>query len=69
MEKICGDPQTAFLCRKPCTVAYRLTSNGGNTWLERGTVTVPEYEYSIPEEAKYFVSIGVLPASVLIPQG
>lgn len=27
------------------------------------TTTVPKYEYSIPEEAKYFVSIGVLPAS------
>ena len=25
---------------------------------------MPEYEFSIPEEAKYFVSIGVLPASV-----
>ena len=33
-------------------------------WLDRGTVTVPDYEFSIPEEAKYFVSIGVLPASV-----
>ena len=32
--------------------------------LDRGTVTVPDYEFSIPEEAKYFVSIGVLPASV-----
>ena len=27
-------------------------------------MTVPDYEFSIPEEAKYFVSIGVLPASV-----
>lgn len=27
------------------------------------TVTMSDYEYVIPEEAKYFVSIGVLPAS------
>ncbi len=48
--------------QEACTVMYRLLSNGGNTWLDRGTVTVPDYEYNIPEEAKYFVSIGVLPA-------
>lgn len=42
---------------------YRLISSGGNTWLDRGTVTVPDYEYNIPEEAKYFVSIGLLPAT------
>ena len=57
-------PSDRISLQEACTVAYRLISNGGNTWLERGTVTVPEYEYSIPEEAKYFVSIGVLPASV-----
>lgn len=57
-------PNDRISLQEACTVAYRLISNGGNTWLERGTVTVPEYEYSIPEEAKYFVSIGVLPASV-----
>ena len=57
-------PGDRISLQEACTVAYRLISNGGNTWLERGTVTVPDYEFSIPEEAKYFVSIGVLPASV-----
>ena len=57
-------PNDRISLQEACTVAYRLISNGGNTWLDRGTVTVPEYEFSIPEEAKYFVSIGVLPASV-----
>ena len=56
-------PSTQISLQEACTVAYRLIANGGNTWLERGTVTVPDYEYTIPEEAKYFVSIGVLPAS------
>ena len=57
-------PGDRISLQEACTVAYRLIANGGNTWLERGTVTVPDYEYTIPEEAKYFVSIGVLPASV-----
>ena len=56
-------PNDRISLQEACLVAYRLISNGGNTWLERGAVTVPEYEFSIPEEAKYFVSIGVLPAS------
>ena len=56
-------PNDRISLQEACLVAYRLISNGGNTWLERGTTTVPEYEFSIPEEAKYFVSIGVLPAS------
>ena len=56
-------PSDRISLQEACTVAYRLISNGGNTWLDRGTVTVPKYEYSIPEEAKYFVSIGVLPPS------
>lgn len=55
-------PGDRISLQEACTVIYRLLSNGGNTWLDRGTVTVPDYEYSIPEEAKYFVSIGVLPA-------
>lgn len=57
-------PGDRISLQEACTVAYRLISDGGNTWLERGSVTVPDYEYTIPEEAKYFVSIGVLPASV-----
>lgn len=57
-------PADHISLQEACIVAYRLISNGGNTWLDRGTVTVPDYEFSIPEEAKYFVSIGVLPASV-----
>lgn len=57
-------PNDRVSLQEACTVAYRLIANGGNTWLPRGTTTVPKYEYSIPEEAKYFVSIGVLPASV-----
>lgn len=57
-------PGDRISLQEACTVAYRLIANGGNTWLERGTVTVPDYEYTIPEETKYFVSIGVLPASV-----
>lgn len=57
-------PADRISLQEACIVAYRLISNGGNTWLDRGTVTVPDYEFSIPEEAKYFVSIGVLPASV-----
>ena len=57
-------PGDRISLQEACTVAYRLIANGGNTWLERGTVTVSDYEYTIPEEAKYFVSIGVLPASV-----
>lgn len=57
-------PGDRISLQEACTVAYRLIANGGNTWLERGSVTVPDYEYTIPEEAKYFVSIGVLPASV-----
>ena len=56
-------PSDRISLQEACIVAYRLISNGGNTWLNRGPVTVPEYEYSIPEEAKYFVSIGVLPPS------
>ena len=56
-------PSDRISLQEACIVAYRLISNGGNTWLDRGTVTVPEYEYSIPEEAKYFVSVGVLPPS------
>ena len=55
-------PGDRISLQEACTVVYRLLSNGGNTWMDRGTVTVPDYEYSIPEEAKYFVSIGVLPA-------
>ena len=55
-------PGDRISLQEACTVIYRLLSNDGNTWLDRGTVTVPDYEYSIPEEAKYFVSIGVLPA-------
>ena len=55
-------PGDRISLQEACTVIYRLLSNGGNTWLDRGTVTVPDYEYNIPEEAKYFVSIGVLPA-------
>ena len=50
--------------QEACTVAYRLIANGGNTWFGCGSVTVPDYEYTIPEETKYFVSISVLPASV-----
>lgn len=57
-------PGDRISLQEACTVAYRLIADGGNTWLERGTVTVPDYAYTIPEEAKYFVSIGVLPASV-----
>ena len=57
-------PADRISLQEACIVAYRLIPNGGNTWLDRGTVTVPDYEFSIPEEAKYFVSIGVLPASV-----
>lgn len=57
-------PADRISLQEVCIVAYRLISDGGNTWLDRGTVTVPDYEFSIPEEAKYFVSIGVLPASV-----
>lgn len=57
-------PGDRISLQEACNVAYRLIANGGNTWLERGTVTVPDYEYTISEEAKYFVSIGVLPASV-----
>lgn len=56
-------PNDRVSLQEACTVVYRLIANGGNTWLPRGTTTVPKYEYSIPEEAKYFVSIGVLPAS------
>ena len=48
-------PSDRISLQEACTVAYRLISNGGNTWLDRGTVTVPEYEYSISEQAKYFV--------------
>ena len=55
-------PGDRISLQEACTVVYRLISSGGNTWLDRGTVTVPDYEYNIPEEAKYFVSIGVLPA-------
>ena len=57
-------PGDRISLQEACTVAYRLIANGGNTWLERGTTTVPDYEFTIPEEGKYFVSIGVLPASV-----
>ena len=57
-------PSDRISLQEACIVAYRLLSNGGNTWLDRGTTTVPDYEYSIPEEAKYFVSIGLLPADV-----
>ena len=56
-------PGDRISLQEACTVIYRLLSNGGNTWLDRGTTTVPDYEYSIPEEAKYFVSIGLLPAA------
>ena len=56
-------PSDRISLQEACIVAYRLISNGGNTWLNRGPVTVPEYEYSISEQAKYFVSIGVLPPS------
>ena len=56
-------PNDRVSLQEACTVAYRLIANGGNTWLPRGTATVPKYQYDIPEEAKYFVSIGVLPAS------
>ena len=55
-------PGDRISLQEACTVIYRLLSNGGNTWLDRGTTTVPNYEYSIPEEAKYFVSVGLLPA-------
>lgn len=54
-------PNDTVSLQEACRVAYRLISNGGNTWLDRGPVTVPEYEYEIPEEALYFVSIGILP--------
>ena len=56
-------PNDRVSLQEACTVVYRLIANGGNTWLPRGTTTVPKYQYDIPEEAKYFVSIGVLPAS------
>lgn len=56
-------PNDRVSLQEACTVVYRLIANGGNTWLPRGTITVPKYKYDIPEEAKYFVSIGVLPAS------
>ena len=56
-------PNDRVSLQEACTVVYRLIANGGNTWLPRGTATVPKYKYDIPEEAKYFVSIGVLPAS------
>ena len=56
-------PNDRVSLQEACTVVYRLIANGGNTWLPRGTTTVPKYPYDIPEEAKYFVSIGVLPAS------
>ena len=56
-------PNDRVSLQEACTVVYRLIANGGNTWLPRGTATVPKYQYDIPEEAKYFVSIGVLPAS------
>lgn len=56
-------PNDRVSLQEACTVIYRLIANGGNTWLPRGTATVPKYQYDIPEEAKYFVSIGVLPAS------
>ncbi len=56
-------PNDRVSLQEACTVVYRLIANGGNTWLPRGTITVPKYQYDIPEEAKYFVSIGVLPAS------
>lgn len=56
-------PNDRVSLQEACTVVYRLIANGGNTWLPRGTTTVPKYKYDIPEEAKYFVSIGVLPAS------
>ena len=52
-------PNDRVSLQEACTVVYRLIANGGNTWLPRGT----KYQYDIPEEAKYFVSIGVLPAS------
>lgn len=58
-------PNDRVSLQEACTVVYRLIANGGNTWLPRGTTTVPKYQYDIPEEAKYFVSIGVLPASAL----
>ena len=57
-------PGDRISLQEACTVAYRLIANGGNTWLERGTTTVPDYEFTIPEEGEYFVSIGVLPADV-----
>lgn len=56
-------PNDRVSLQEACTVVYRLIANGGNTWLPRGTTTVPKYQYDIPEEAKYFVSIGVLHAS------
>lgn len=56
-------PNDRVSLQEACTVVYRLIANGGNTWLPRGTTTVPKYQYDIPEEAKYFVSIGVLPAA------
>lgn len=56
-------PNDRVSLQEACTVVYRLIANGGNTWLPRGTTTVPKYQYDIPEETKYFVSIGVLPAS------
>lgn len=56
-------PNDRVSLQEACTVVYRLIANGGNTWLPRGTATVPKYQYDIPEEAKYFVSIGVLSAS------
>lgn len=56
-------PNDRVSLQEACTVVYRLIANGGNTWLPRGTTTVPKYQYDTPEEAKYFVSIGVLPAS------
>lgn len=56
-------PNDRVSLQEACTVVYRLIANGGNTWLPRGTATVPKYQYDISEEAKYFVSIGVLPAS------
>ena len=58
-------PNDRVSLQEACTVVYRLIANGGNTWLPRGTAIVPKYQYDIPEEAKYFVSIGVLPASAL----
>lgn len=59
-------PNDKVSLQEACAVLYRLISNGGSTWLPRGTVTVPTYywpngdEYKPSEAVAYFVSWGVI---------